>query len=114
MVDIVFPFRKMSTKADQAHSGNGGECCASHPTRRVRYFSASSAIDAVDGVHEIEIHPNYRSGLGELLLRLNISAEVLFPGLQGFAMPLHDRVRQLHELTEGKAIDVSCIGRAAE
>jgi hypothetical protein len=61
---------------------------------------------------EIEIPPNCRQDVRQLLLRLNINSEVLFPGLQGLAMSLNDRLLQLHQLVDNGEAYVSWIGRS--
>jgi hypothetical protein len=63
--------------------------------------------------YAIKILEGYRQSLRNLLLKLNINSEVLFPGLQGLAESLNDRLFQLHGLVENGTIDISCIGRSS-
>ncbi|HEY7531779.1 MAG TPA: FRG domain-containing protein [Nitrospiraceae bacterium] len=64
---------------------------------------------------EIEIQSGCRGDLRELLHRQNIDSEVLFPGLQGLAMSLRDRIPELDKAhVEAKDIDLTALGRAAK
>jgi FRG domain len=54
----------------------------------------------------------FRNELRVLLHRMNVNTEVLFPGLEGLARALRDRLPHLAELPFEKEPDISWLGRA--
>jgi hypothetical protein len=60
---------------------------------------------------ELSASPDFRTNLGRLLYRQNINTEVLFPGLEGLARALRDRIPHLRNIGSRRG-DVGWLGRA--
>lgn len=73
-------------------------------------LTATGTVEA----YQIEIAAAYRGQLGQMLHRLNIDKEVLFPGLQGLAEALRDRLPHLDKFVSDDRADASWIGRAMD
>jgi len=82
------------------------------PGNVTQSFEANLKATGNVAAFRIEILNSYRSHLGEMLHRLNIDREVLFPGLQGLAEALRDRLPHLDQFVPDGRADVSRIGQA--